>query len=84
MDVQQDLPTVFAAGKAALRELGFPVDEGQQPGVTEGTLHAGEATVVVERQPGSLTRVRVRVGTFDTDDNKRRAGLILEATKKRL
>jgi len=84
MDVQNDLPTVFAACKAALRELAFPVDDTQQPGATEGTLYAGEAKVVVERQPGNLTRVRVRVGTFDTDDNKRRAGLILEATKKRL
>src|SRR5262249_34115208 len=84
MDVQQDLPTVWAASKAALRELGYTVDDSQKPGATEGTLRAGEAKVVVERQPGNVTRVRVRVGTFDTDDNKRHAALILEATKKRL
>lgn len=84
MDVEQDVPTVFAAAKAALRELAFPVDDAEQPGATGGTLKAGEARVLVERHPGGRTRVRVSVGTFRTDDNLRRAGLVLEATKKRL
>ncbi|MGE3171362.1 MAG: DUF3568 family protein [Planctomycetota bacterium] len=84
MDVKQDLPTVYAAARASLRDLGFPVDDRRQPGATEGTLHAGDAKVVVERHPGDVTRVRARVGTFDTDDNRRRARLILEAIKERL
>jgi hypothetical protein len=84
MDFQAELPKVWDASKTALRALAFPVDDTQQHTVTEGTLTAGEAKLIVERQPGNVTRVRARVGTFDTDDNKRRAQLILEEIQKRL
>ncbi len=84
MDFQRDFDATWQATKAALRELAFPVDDTQLPGKTEGTLHAGDATATVEMHPGNTTRVRVRVGTFESDDNKRRAQLILESLKKRL
>lgn len=84
MDVPQDLPTVFAAAKKALHNLSFPVDDKQTATATEGRLEAADAHVRVERQPGGTTRVRARVGTFDTSDNQRRAKLILEEIKKLL
>ena len=84
MDVPQDLPTVFAAAKKALHNLSFPVDDKQTANATEGKLDAGDAHVRVEKQPGGTTRVRARVGTFDTNDNERRAKLILEEIKKLL
>ena len=84
MEVQTDLPSVFAASKKALHTLSFPVDDTQVATPTEGTLKAGDARVRVERLPGGTTRVRASVGTFDTKDNERRAKLILEEIKKQL
>ena len=84
MEVSNDLPKVFAAAKKALRKLSFPVDDTQVASPTEGTLKAGDAKVIVERQPGGSTRVRSIVGTFDTADNERRAKLILEEIKAAL
>ncbi len=84
MDVPHDLSRVFTAARDALRELGFLVEDAGQPGPTEGTLKAGDAKVVVERHVGNSTRVRVMVGTFQTDDNTRRANLIVESIKRRL
>jgi hypothetical protein len=82
--VQQDLAAVTAASKKAMRELNFPVDDTQQPGVTDCKLTGGEATVILERHPGEVTKIRVRVGTFDTQDNKRRSGLLLEKIRSYL
>lgn len=84
LDVQQDLPTVWAASKRALRAQAFPVDDTAMPSTTEGTLRAGDAKVAIERHPGNRTRIRASVGTFDTDDNERRAKLLLEAIQKEL
>jgi len=84
MDVPQELPVVFAAAKRALRAHSFPVNDAATVGATEGTLYAGEAIVVVRRLPGNITSVRASVGTFDTDDNERRARLLLEEIQKLL
>jgi len=82
--VQQDLQTVTVAVKKAMRDLNFPVDDTQQPGVTECTLTGGEAKVVLERHPGEVTKIRCRVGTFDTEDNRRRSALLLEKIRANL
>ena len=82
--VQQDLATVTAASKKAMRDLNFPVDDTQEPSVTECKLTGGEATVILERHPGEVTKIRARVGTFDTQDNKRRSGLLLEKIRSYL
>src|ERR1041384_5525502 len=83
MDFHTDLPKVWTAMLDSLQENGYPPDRRKQPGVNEGEITAGEATVKVERNPG-FTRVKVRVGTFDSEENRRHAGLILEGMKKRL
>jgi hypothetical protein len=83
-DFHAALPAVWNATLHAMKELGYAVDLGQQPGASEGTISTGDATVKVERHPQDFTRVRVRIGTFDTDDNRRRAQLILEAVQKKV
>ena len=49
---------------------------------TEGRIDAGRATVAIERLPGGLVRVRVRVGTIGTTSHRRVAALILESVAK--
>ncbi len=82
--VQTDLAAATTAAKKAMRELSFAVDDTQQPGTTECTLTGGEAKVILERHPGEVTKIRVRVGTFDTEDNRRRSGLLLEKIRAHL
>jgi hypothetical protein len=84
MDFHADLPKVWTAMQDSLQENGYAPDRTRKPAVNEGALQAGEATVKMERNPGGFTRVRVRVGTFDSEENRRHAGLILEGMKKRL
>ena len=80
MDFKDSLPVTWTATVRALRKLGYVVPGEPQPGVTEGTLEVDTTRVVVEAHPGGYVRVRVRVGTFDTADNERRAKLILQET----
>jgi hypothetical protein len=84
MDYHGNLDVVFAATLAAMHEQGFAVNREQKPGATEGRIESGDATVWVERHEGSFTRVRVRIGTFDTDDHRRRSRLLLERIRKEL
>lgn len=78
MDYKDSLPVTWQAMLRAMRKLGYPIVGDPQPSATEGTLEVEKTTVVVEAHPGGYVRVRVRVGTFDTADNERRAKLILQ------
>lgn len=78
MDYKVELGEAWAASLRALQKLGYRVTGNPRPGATEGTIEADQAKVVVEQHAGGYVRVRVRVGTFTTDDNERRAKLILE------
>jgi hypothetical protein len=62
----------------SMRELGYPVQEGIPHGPTEGKIVVNDATVHVTTESGGFTRIRVRIGTFLSDDNRRRATLLLE------
>lgn len=76
-DFEAELPVIWRATVDALESQGYGFqDPGHAP--TEGEIEVDDTRVRVERQPGGITRVRVRVGTFDTEENKRRAELILE------
>ncbi|MEZ5988420.1 MAG: DUF3568 family protein [Planctomycetota bacterium] len=83
-DFDAGLDRCWAASVAAARDQGWEVPDDPRPGTTEGTLKAGELRVVVERHAGGFTRVRVRVGTFEQEDNKRKAKLLLEAIAGRV
>jgi len=83
-DVRLPLDAVWEVAVDALGENGFLFGDTTWDGATEGRVQAGDASIVAERHPGGITRIRVRVGSFRTPDNTRRAGLILESLMKRL
>ena len=83
-DLRVPLREAWDAAIDALGETGFLFGEPASCGPTDGRIRAGDALVTVERHPGEFTRIRVRVGTFATDDNRRRAALVLEAAVKHL
>jgi hypothetical protein len=83
-DFRTSLDVTWDATLDSMRTLGYPVGTSVPRGTAEGTIQAGDAKVVVERHPGDFTRVRVRIGTFSTDDNRRRAGLVLEEVARRV
>lgn len=78
------LARAWAATVAAMEDNGFAVGDPSPQGVTEGRIESGDAKVVVEAITGGRSRVRVRIGTFDNEDNRRRAALVLERVAKRL
>lgn len=78
MDFKETMPASWEATLRALRRLGHDLPEGLQPGPTEGKIESGDTLVFVDKHAGGYVRVRARVGTFDTEDNARRAALILE------
>lgn len=84
MKYPSGLDATWDATMATMKEFGYDVDASRRPNPTEGRIDADDTVVRVERIPGDLTQVRVRVGTFRTDDNKRKAKLMLEGIKKRL
>jgi uncharacterized protein DUF3568 len=83
-DFKAPLRDTWKATVAALQENGYPVSEAVQPGTNDGMIDVNDAVVHVETIPGDLTRVRIRIGTFSNDDNKRRASLILESVGNRV
>jgi len=83
-DFKSPLDDTWKATVAALQENGYPVSDAVQPGTNQGMLDVNDAVVHVETLPGDMTRVRVRIGTFSTDEHKRRASLILESVGDRV
>jgi len=84
IEVRAPLDDAWNAVLESLGENGYAFGEPRCHGATEGRIRVGDASVVVERHPGDVTRVRVRVGLFDLSDNRRRAGLLLESVGKRV
>lgn len=81
-DFDAGFDTTYAATVKALRRLGYPVKGGMEPTGTEEKIEVSNVTVRVERHTEGFTRVRVRVGTFETDEHQRRARLILEEIQR--
>ena len=75
----------WTASVDAARAAGYELPKVLEPMTkTEGRFESKDLKVRVERHPGGVTRVRVRIGTFRTDDHKRKAKLLLEDVGKRL
>jgi hypothetical protein len=83
-DFHAPLDATWKATIAALREEGYPVADSASHGPSEGKIEIDDAKVTVVREPGDATRVMVRIGTFSTDEHKRRAALILDGVAKRV
>lgn len=78
------LDATWDATMATMTEYGYSVDSSRRPNKTEGRIDADDTVVRVVAIPGDLTQVSIRIGTFRTDDHKRKAKLMLESIKKRL
>jgi hypothetical protein len=90
-DFTQDLATCFAAAKTAMKECGYAVPDEARPIPSDGELSVGDAKITLTRQPGATdsldddtTRAVVRVGTFDSDETKRKARLLMDALSRAL
>ena len=83
-DFAATLDTTWSATIASMRDLGYPVATTLPHGPTEGHVEINDTEVWVEEHPGSVTRVRVLIGTFDTEDHRRRADLLLDSIAEKL
>ena len=82
-DFDVELEDAWDATIAALQSQNYPVSSSTPLGPTEGEIEVDDVFVRVE-QHTEFTRVRVRIGTFKTEDHECRSGLLLEAIAERL
>lgn len=83
-DFDYSLERTWEATLHSIDELGFTELEIQELTPTEGEISNETMWTRVERHTDDRARVRVRVGTFDNEDNRRRATLILETIAAKL
>jgi hypothetical protein len=80
-EVQQDFPNdLYDSWKGAfegLSHLGIEPTESEL-GPSEGRIVYEDLTVIVERHAEGFTRIRVRAGSFRTNDRLRRARVVLQ------
>jgi len=80
-EVEQDFPKdLYEAWQGCfegLAHLGIEPTESDL-GPSEGRIEFEDLQVLVERHPEGFTRVRVRAGTFRTEDHMRRAKIVLQ------
>ena len=77
-DFDATFDKTWKAALAALQELKYTLPAEREHAADSGVLTLDDLKVHVARHPGDMTRVSVRVGTFDSEEHRRRAGLILE------
>lgn len=83
-DFAANFDKTWKATLEALRTLKYAVPKEPEHSTDSGDLTTGNIRISVVRSPGNMTRVSIRVGTFDTEDHRRRAGLILEKIEELL
>lgn len=83
-DFQADLEPTWRAAIASLQENGHAISTTAGHGATSGELEIGDVKVWVAAHATGVTRVSIRVGTFDTDEHRRRANLIMAGIASRL
>ena len=84
IEVDDSLDATWQATLEAMNDNGYPVSMSATHSATAGHIESGDAEVDVTLQPADRTRVTVRVGTFRTEEHKRRASLILERVVRNL
>lgn len=84
-DFEVDFQSAWQAALASAPELGYPPIVVNEHTPTEGEFEGGEDLWVrVEEHPEGFICVAVRVGTFETEDHRRKAGLFLNEVARRL
>ena len=79
-----ELADVFEAAQDVVVNQGYLVKEVPAEDATQRVLEGEDIKVTVEQFAGDKIKVSVRVGTFDTEDHRRRAELVLEEIEKKL
>ena len=83
-DFDANFDKTWKATLKALKGLEYAVPA-ETPHTTDaGEIRVPDLRVKLATHPGGKTRVSVRVGTFHTEEHRRRAGLILERIQKEL
>ena len=80
----RELREVWHAVLEAVHATGRTVPGGVRASSTEGEVDLDGFWTRVEAWPEGYVRVRVRVGTFRTEDHRRKAGLFLDDVAARL
>ena len=83
-EYRANLNETWQATLAELGEMGYPVQQGTRPGPTEGKVEINDLVARVEKLDDARTQVRVRFGTFDTEDHRRKARLLLQGIANRV
>ncbi len=83
-DFDSGFEKTWKATLTALRGLEYALPKDPTHASDSGELVLDKLHVHVASHPGNKTRVSVRVGTFDTEEHRRRAGLILERIESEL
>jgi len=83
-DFPATLENAWNAALEAVKGAGHSNPATRWLGPTEGEIEDGDIRVRVEKLPEGVSRVRVRIGTFQTDDHDRRAALLLMDIQSRL
>jgi hypothetical protein len=71
--------TIYALKAQDYRVLGEP-----EPDSIDGEFNIAGGTVWVRPEPGGTTSVRIRIGTFESEENLRAAKLLMEEIARRL
>jgi len=83
-EYRANLDETWHATVAELGEMGYPVQQGTKPGPNEGKVEISDVVVRVEKLADERTQVRVRFGTFDTEDHRRKGRLLLQGIANRI
>jgi hypothetical protein len=78
------LPVVWAATLASVREAGYPVALDTPAGPTAASVSVNELTASAWTVAEGTTRVRVRIGTFTTEEHRRTTARIHDGVTARL
>lgn len=83
-DFKTDFDTTWMATIASMKEMGYGLPKDLTHTPTEGKIKAGDTVADVEKHAEGFTRVNVTIGTFQSEEHKRKAKLLLDNIAKRL
>ena len=83
-DFDASFDKTWKATLTALHSLQYAIPKDPAHAGDSGEITLNDLHVHVAYHPDNKTRVSVRVGTFDTEEHRRRAGLILEKIQDEL
>jgi hypothetical protein len=87
-DLKAPVGRVWRASIDALMGRGYSLPDGVERDLDEeqdiAAIDGPGYWLQVEEYPGGRTRLRVRIGTFESDKHKRKASLLIESIESRL